>query len=37
MGGNLLRVFAQVEKISKQLQAEEKGRPKIGEIQPFHK
>jgi membrane dipeptidase len=37
MGGNLLRVFAQVEKISKQLQAEEKGRPKIGETQPFHK
>jgi membrane dipeptidase len=37
MGGNLLRVFAQVEKVSKQLQAEEKGRPKIGETQPFHK
>jgi membrane dipeptidase len=37
MGGNLLRVFAQVEKVSKQLQAEEKGRPKLGETQPFHK
>jgi membrane dipeptidase len=37
MGGNLLRVFAQVEKVSKQLQAEEKGRPKITETQPFHK
>jgi membrane dipeptidase len=37
MGGNLLRVFAQVEKVSKQLQGEEKGRPKIGETQPFHK
>ena len=37
MGGNLLRVFAQVEKVSRQLQAEEKGRPKIGEQQPFHK
>jgi membrane dipeptidase len=37
MSGNLLRVFAQVEKVSKQLQAEEKGRPKIGETQPFHK
>lgn len=37
MGGNLLRVFAEVEKVSKQLQAEEKGRPKIGETQPFHK
>ncbi len=37
MGGNLLRVFAQVEKVSKQLQAEENGRPKIGETQPFHK
>jgi membrane dipeptidase len=37
MGGNLLRVFAQVEKVSRQLQAEEKGRPKITESQPFHK
>ena len=37
MSGNLLRVFAQVEKVSKQLQAEEKERPKIGETQPFHK
>jgi len=37
MGGNLLRVFAQVEKVSKQLQSEEKGRPKITETQPFHK
>ena len=37
MSGNLLRVFAQVEKVSRQLQAEEKGRPKITESQPFHK
>jgi membrane dipeptidase len=37
MSGNLLRVFAQVEKVSRQLQAEEKERPKIGESQPFHK
>jgi membrane dipeptidase len=37
MGGNLLRVFAEVEKVSKQLQAQEKERPKIGETQPFHK
>jgi membrane dipeptidase len=37
MSGNLLRVFAQVEKVSKQLQAQEKGRPKITESQPFHK
>jgi membrane dipeptidase len=37
MGGNLLRVFGEVEKVSKQLQAEETGRPKIGETQPFHK
>lgn len=37
MGGNLLRVFDEVEKVSKQLQAQEKGRPKIGETQPFHK
>ena len=37
MSGNLLRVFGEVEKVSRQLQAEEKGRPKIGETQPFHK
>ena len=37
MSGNLLRVFAQVEKVSKQLQAQEKERPKIRESQPFHK
>jgi membrane dipeptidase len=37
MSGNLLRVFAQVEKVSRQLQAEEKERPKIMESQPFHK
>jgi membrane dipeptidase len=37
MSGNLLRVFAQVEKVSRQLQAEEKERPKITEAQPFHK
>jgi membrane dipeptidase len=37
MSGNLLRVFAQVEKVSRQLQAQEKERPKIGESQPFHK
>jgi membrane dipeptidase len=37
MGGNLLRVFARVEKVSKQLQAEEKERPKITDTQPFHK
>jgi hypothetical protein len=37
MGGNLLRVFAQVEKVSRQLQTEEKQRPNITETQPFHK
>jgi membrane dipeptidase len=37
MGGNLLRVFSEVEKVSKQLQAEEKERPQITEQQPFHK
>ena len=37
MGGNLLRVFGEVEKVSKQLQAQENGRPKISETQPFHK
>ncbi len=35
MGGNLLRVFAEVEKVSQQLQAAE--RPQITEQQPFHK
>ncbi len=39
MGGNLLRVFGDVEKVSRQLQAEgsPQGRPKIAEQQPFHK
>ena len=32
MSGNLLRVFAQVEKVSRQLQAEEKERPKITRV-----
>jgi membrane dipeptidase len=35
LGGNLLRVFTEVEKISKQLQAE--NRPRITEKQPFDK
>jgi len=35
LGGNLLRVFREVEKVSKQLQAE--SRPKITEKQPFDK
>jgi membrane dipeptidase len=35
MGGNLLRVFGEVEKVSRQLQAAE--RPQITEQQPFHK
>ncbi len=35
LGGNLLRVFREVEAVSKQLQAEE--RPKITERQPFQK
>ena len=35
MGGNLLRVFGEVEKVSRHLQSEE--RPKIAESQPFHK
>jgi hypothetical protein len=37
MGGNLLRVFGEVEKVSRQLQAQERERPKITESQPFHK
>jgi membrane dipeptidase len=35
LGGNLLRVFHEVEKVSKQLQAED--RPRITEKQPFDK
>jgi membrane dipeptidase len=35
LGGNLLRVFREVELVSKQLQAEE--RPRIREKQPFEK
>ena len=35
LGGNLLRVFREVEQVSKQLQAEE--RPRITEKQPFDK
>jgi membrane dipeptidase len=35
LGGNLLRVFREVEKVSKSLQAEE--RPRIAEKQPFEK
>jgi len=35
LGGNLLRVFREVEKVSKQLQAED--RPRIVEKQPFEK
>ena len=35
MGGNLLRVFGEVEKVSRQLQSQD--RPKITEQQPFHK
>jgi membrane dipeptidase len=35
MGGNLLRVFHQVELIGKQLQAQ--NRPRIAEKQPFEK
>jgi membrane dipeptidase len=35
LGGNLLRVFREVEQVSKQLQAEE--RPRIREKQPFEK
>ena len=37
LGGNLLRVFRDVEATAKQLQAESDSRPKIGESQPFHK
>jgi membrane dipeptidase len=37
MGGNLLRVFGEVETVSRQLQAQERERPKITESQPFHK
>ncbi len=37
MNGNLLRVFGEVEKVSRQLQAQERGRPQITEQQPFHK
>jgi membrane dipeptidase len=35
LGGNFMRVFREVEAVSKQLQAEE--RPKITEKQPFDK
>ncbi len=35
MNGNLLRVFGEVEKVSRRLQAQD--RPKITEQQPFHK
>ena len=35
LGGNLLRVFREVEAVSKQLQAE--NRPRITEKQPFDK
>ena len=35
LGGNLLRVFREVEAVSKQLQAE--NRPRITEKQPFEK
>ena len=35
LGGNLLRVFREVEKVSKELQAQE--RPRISEKQPFEK
>jgi membrane dipeptidase len=37
LGGNLLRVFREVEATAKQLQAESTTRPRIGEQQPFHK
>jgi membrane dipeptidase len=37
LGGNLLRVFREVEATAKQLQAEPDIRPAIGEQQPFHK
>ena len=35
LGGNLLRVFREVEAVSKQLQAE--NRPRITQKQPFEK
>jgi membrane dipeptidase len=35
LGGNLLRVFREVEQVSKQLQAE--ARPRITDKQPFDK
>ena len=35
LGGNLLRVFREVEAVSKKLQAEQ--RPRITERQPFEK
>jgi membrane dipeptidase len=37
LGGNLLRVFRDVEATAKELQAESGTRPKIGETQPFKK
>jgi membrane dipeptidase len=37
LGGNLLRVFHEVEATAKQLQAGSATRPKIDEQQPFHK
>ena len=37
LGGNLLRVFRDVEATAKELQAESATRPKIGEQQPFKK
>jgi membrane dipeptidase len=37
LGGNLLRVFREVEATAKDLQAESTSRPKIGESQPFKK
>lgn len=37
LGGNLLRVFREVETTAKELQAEGATRPKIGESQPFKK
>jgi membrane dipeptidase len=37
LGGNLLRVFREVEATAKELQAESATRPKIGESQPFKK
>lgn len=37
LGGNLLRVFREVEATAKQLQSQPDARPKIDEQQPFHK